>query len=97
MGKKKKSNINEEKAGKAIRFIRNLRHTKGRWAGVPFNLLPWQENDVIRPLFGTLKPDGRRQYQTVYIEVPKKNGKTELGSALALYLLVADNEFGAEV
>jgi len=86
-----------EAADHAIDFIRNLKHTKGKWAGYPFNLLPWQEHDVIRPLFGILKPNGYRQFRTVYLEVGKKNGKTELGSAIALYLLAADGEIGAEV
>lgn len=61
-------------ADRAVDFIRNLRHTKGRWKGVPFNLLPWQEK-IIRDIFGTVKPDGFRQYKTAYVEIAKKNGK----------------------
>ncbi|MGB9845922.1 MAG: terminase large subunit [Desulfotomaculales bacterium] len=84
------------KADRAVEFIRNLRHTKGRWRGVPFTLLPWQEK-IIRDIFGTVKPDGYRQYKTAYIEVPKKNGKSELAAAVALYLLFADKEPAAEI
>lgn len=84
-------------ADRPVEFIRQLKHTKTRWAGVPFNLLPWQELEVVRPLFGTLRQDGSRQYRTAYIEVPRKNGKSELAAALALYLLVADSEPGGEV
>jgi phage terminase large subunit-like protein len=69
----------------------------GQWAGQPFKLFPWQRDDVIVPLFGTLRPDGMRQYRTAYIEVPKKNGKSHLAAAVALYMLCADSEKGAEV
>ncbi len=82
-----------------IQFIeRRLAHTKGEWAGLPFILEPWQRDDIIRPLFGTTDPDtGRRQYKTAYIELARKNGKSELGAASALKLLLADGEPGAEV
>ena len=86
-----------EKADRAIGFIRLLKHTKGEWAGRPFNLLPWQEEEVLRPLFGTVDENGYRLYRRCYVEVPKKNGKSELGAAVALYLLIADDEFGAEI
>jgi len=88
--------IDIARADRAIQFIRGLRHTKGRWAGHPFELLPWQER-IIRDVFGTVKDDGLRQYKTVYVEVPKKNGKTELAAAVSNYLLFADGEIGAEV
>ncbi|GAH74246.1 unnamed protein product, partial [marine sediment metagenome] len=58
---------------------------------------PWQENEVIRPLFGTIKKNGYRQYNTIYIEIPKKQGKSPLGAAIALILLFLDQENGAEV
>ncbi len=87
----------KENAERTRRFIGNLVHTSGKWAGKPFDLIPWQWNDVIRPLFGTLKPDGTRQFNLCYIEVPKKDGKTELAAAIGLYCLLADGEYGAEV
>lgn len=83
--------------GRAARFINNLTHTKGKWAGRPFALRPWQAQDIIAPIFDTLRPDGRRQYRTVYIEVPRKNGKSEIAAAIALYMLLGDYEYGAEV
>ncbi|MDP3939687.1 MAG: terminase large subunit [Deltaproteobacteria bacterium] len=85
----------EAHADRAVAFFRNLKHTKGRWAGVPFDLLPWQEQ-IVRPLFGTLRDDGTRQYRRVYVEVPKKQGKSELAAGIALYALFADSEPGAE-
>ena len=77
-------------------FPRYLKHTKGKWAGQPFELLPWQQ-EIIGKLFGTVKKDGTRQYRTVYCEVPKKNGKSELAAGVALRLLFADSEPGAEI
>lgn len=88
--------FDEAKAQRAITFIESLKHTKGRWAGVRFELLPWQRN-IIRDIFGTVRPDGFRQYRTAYIEIPKKNGKSELAAAVALYLLAGDGEIGAEI
>ncbi len=88
--------FSQEAADHAINFIQALKHTKGEWAGEPFDLLPWQL-EIVTEVFGSLKPNGFRQYNTVYIEIPKKNGKSELGAAIALYLLVADEEAGAEV
>ena len=83
-------------ADRAVRFIENLCHTKGRWSGKPFWLLPWQEQ-IIRDVFGVVREDGTRQFRTAYVEIPKKNGKSELAAAVALYLLYADNEPSAEV
>lgn len=80
-----------------IEFIeQNCTHIKGRWAGHPFKFIDWQY-DLVMKAFGTLKPNGTRQYRTVYVEIPKKNGKSELASALALYMVCADGELGAEV
>jgi phage terminase large subunit-like protein len=77
-------------------FPRYLTHTKGKWAGVPFELLPWQK-EIIGKLFGTVKEDGTRQYSHVYVEIPKKNGKSETGAGIALKLLFSDNEPSAEI
>ena len=68
------SHYDAEKADRAVRFIENLCHTKGRWAGKPFWLLPWQEQ-IIRDIFGIVKEDDTRQFRTAYVEIPKKNGK----------------------
>ena len=83
-------------ADRAVAFINSLKHTKGVWYGQNFNLLPWQTK-IVRDIFGTLKPNGYRQYNTAYVEIPKKQGKSELAAAIALYLTCADNEPGAEV
>ena len=80
----------------AVGFIECLCHTKGTWAGKPFELIDWQER-IIRDLFGILKPNGYRQFNTAYIEIGKKNGKSELAAAVALLLCCGDGEERAEV
>lgn len=86
----------KEKANRAVKFFHKLKHTKGKWHGVPFELLPWQEK-IVRDIFGTVKENGYRQYNYAYIEVPKKNGKSELAAGFALQGLCADGEWAAEV
>jgi len=90
------SHYDKEKADRAVKFIENLCHTKGKWAGTRFWLLPWQEQ-LIRDIFGIVKADGYRQFRTAFVEICKKVGKSELAAAIALYLLYADNEPSAEV
>lgn len=76
---------------------RFCRHSKGQWAGKPFRLLDWQQYDMLMPILGWKGPDGYRRHNRGHIEIPKKNGKSTLSSVVALYLLVADGEPGAEV
>ncbi len=90
------SHYDKEKADRAVKFIENLRHTKGKWAGKRFWLLPWQEQ-IIRDVFGIVKEDGNRQFRTAYVEIGKKNGKSELAAGIALYMLYADLEPSPEV
>ena len=82
----KTSHYDKDAADYAVMFIESLCHTKGTWAGKPFELIDWQEQ-IIRDLFGVLKPNGYRQFNTAYIEIPKKQGKSELAAAVALLLL----------
>ena len=91
------SYYDKDAADHAVCFIEKFCcHTKGTWDGQPFELIDWQEQ-IIRDIFGVLKPNGYRQFNTAYIEIPKKQGKSELAAAVALYLLCADFEPGAEV
>jgi phage terminase large subunit-like protein len=87
--------VNLTHARRAIRLINNLTHTKGAFAGQPFDLRPWQRR-ILESLFRT-GPDGRRVYRQCLLMLPRKNGKTELAAALALYFLLFDGETGAEV
>ena len=93
----KGSHYDKDAADHAVCFIEKFCcHTKGRWDGKPFELIDWQEQ-IIRDIFGTIKENGYRQFNTAYVEIPKKQGKSELAAAVALYLLCADFEPGAEV
>lgn len=83
-------------ADRAVRFINNLSHSSGDFARESFRLRPWQER-IVRTLFGTLKPNGKRQYRTCLLMLPRKNGKSELAAALALYGLLGDGENAAQV
>lgn len=80
--------FDEQKANEPIEFINLLNHT-GDFFGQPFNLLDWQK-EVLSNVYGTLKENGYRQYKYAYLEIPKKNGKTELTAAVAIYHLVCD-------
>ncbi|MDT0494004.1 terminase TerL endonuclease subunit [Streptomyces griseus] len=89
-------------ARRAISAIETMKHTKGRWGGTPLKLAPWQMVWIIAPIFGWLWLDpelGRpvRVARTVWIEVPRKAGKSTLSSGIGLVLLLADREIGAEV
>lgn len=92
------SSFQIKKAERVKKFIEKYcTYSKGEWAGKPFKLLPWQWDELIKPLFGTINDDGYRQYRTAYVEIPKKNGKTELIGAIGLYMLTNDGEKGGEV
>lgn len=82
---------------RVVKALRAVSHTKGRWAGKPFDPEAWQLEWIITPVFGWKHPDGTRIIRTVYIEIPRKNGKSTLASGLVIVLLVADGEMGAEV
>lgn len=83
-------------------FADVLCHTKGQWARRPFHMYDWQADGIVGPLFGTVRWDAEaktyvRRYRLAYIELARKNGKTELLAGIAIYLIVADDEAGAEV
>jgi phage terminase large subunit-like protein len=77
-------------------FIERLPHVKGPLAGEPISLEPWQVF-ILSTVFGWVKDDGKRRFRRSYIEVPRGNAKSTLSSAVALYMLAADREGGAEV
>ncbi|MCR5310822.1 MAG: terminase large subunit [Lachnospiraceae bacterium] len=92
----KDSYYDKAKADFAVNFIECLSHTKGAFAGQPFELIDWQEQ-IIRDLFGIMKPNGYRQFNYAYVEIPKKQGKSELAAALAILLCCGDGEQRAEI
>ena len=77
-------------------FERFLHHTKGKWAGQKFLLLPWQKFAVAN-IFGWKKDDGSRRFSTLYCQVGRKNGKTQLLAGIGLAMLDFDGEQAAEI
>src|SRR5262249_24388147 len=61
--------------------------SKHPWNGKPISLVPWQDS-LLQNLYGTVTKDGLTQYRRAGIWIPKKNGKSTLMSALALYHLL---------
>jgi phage terminase large subunit-like protein len=91
------------RAQRAVRFFAEvLVHTKGRWARHPFVLSEWQRKGIVEPMFGTVEWSVEnqrylRRFRTAWIELARRNGKSELMAGIALALLVADDEEGAEI
>lgn len=84
------------KSERVIRFIENLTNTAGPAAGKSFKLRPWQKA-IIRGIYDPQTEDSRRIVRTALITMPRKQGKTELAAALALYHLLADGEINGQV
>lgn len=87
-----------KRANHVIEFIENYcKHSKGKLGGQPFILELW-EKAMLAALFGFIhKIDGTRKYRELIFIVARKNGKSVLGAAIALYMLIADREAGPEV
>lgn len=90
--------FDEQRAGKPITFIETFcKHSKGEWAGKAVELELFQKA-FISALFGFVHRDtGLRQYREAMLYVARKNGKSTLLAGIALYMLIADKEAGAEV
>jgi phage terminase large subunit-like protein len=86
----------EVRAARVCKFIENLPHIKGTWKTANVTLEPWQ-CFILTTLFGWIDKNGHRRFRTALIVVPRKNGKTLLAAGIALYMLCADGEPGAEV
>lgn len=97
--KKKGKFYYDAKAAKhAVDFIeRYCTHVKGEQSGEPIKLEKWQKEDIINPIFGWKRADGTRRYRHVWIELPRKNAKTTIVTAIELYLFFCDQEPGAEI
>jgi phage terminase large subunit-like protein len=82
-------------------FRNNLQLSDSIWTGQPFELQPWQRDEIIFPLFGWMRTDERgqvvRRFNQTYIEIPKKNGKSTLAAGIGLYMLVGEGNRGNEV
>jgi len=89
--------FDEDEAYHVFDFFQYCKHSKGEWAGNAIELEPWQMF-IIAQVFGwRAKETGLRRFRVVYIEVPRKNGKTTFTAAIGLYQMVAEGEMGAEI
>lgn len=81
-----------DKALRFSKFASYAQHTTGRWAGKPFELLPWQFFQMYGPLYGWRRPDGTRRFRRFGLGVPKKNGKSTLSALQLAYHIAFDKE-----
>jgi phage terminase large subunit-like protein len=88
--------FDEEAATHSIEFFKYVKHSKGEWAGKVFELEPW-EQFILWNLFGWKNADGIRRYRIAYLEIARKNGKTQFAAGVGNYLFQADGEPGSEV
>lgn len=90
--------FDQAKANRPIEFVEHFtRHSKGEWAGQPVKLELFQKA-YISALFGFIdKETGYRRYKESFFMVARKNGKSTMLAGIALYMLIADKEPGAEV
>jgi phage terminase large subunit-like protein len=90
-----------ERVDRVLDAFSNLRHTQGELAGQPLNPDPWQIAYIIAPVFGWVHKNeaGRwvRIIRNLYVDLPRKNGKSTLCGGFAIYLTAADGEAGAQV
>ena len=88
--------FDNEAAQRVLNFFPDMLHfVEGRTATQPFYLETWQAA-IVANTYGWKRPDGTRRYRKVFIFVPRKNGKTPFTAGIALYMLVADGEYGVK-
>lgn len=88
----------DKEADQAVQFFRLLRHVEGEWKGKRFELVDWQEWDIIRPLYGWRhRETGYRRFRTAYIEIPRRNSKSTMAAGIAAKGLIADAEARGQV
>lgn len=91
-----------ERVDKVLAVFNALRHVSGQWAGLPLKPDPWQVAYILAPVFGWVvfdKDAGEyvRIIRSLYVDVPRKNGKSTIGGGIAIYMLAADGEPGAQI
>jgi phage terminase large subunit-like protein len=91
-----------ERVDRVLKSFHLLRHTQGKWAGKPLDPDPWQVAYILAPVFGWVRWDDEaegyvRIVRKLYVDVPRRNGKTTLSGGIAVYLMAADSEPGAQV
>lgn len=87
---------------RVLRSFSLLRHTKGKWSGQSLRPDPWQVAYILAPVFGWVRFDEDahrwvRVIRELYVDVPRRNGKSTTLGGIAIYMTAADGEAGAEV
>lgn len=98
MKKESKYYFDENAANSAVKFIETyVKHVDAEWMGQPLILEDWQKT-LLRDIFGWKHKDsGLRKYRVVYVEVPRKNGKSTLAACVALIMMYLENENAAQM
>lgn len=89
--------FDRDAAQHAIDFFKYLHHSKGKWAGTPIQLEPWQQFTLWCVFGWKVKATGKRRFRTAYESEARKNGKSTKSSGIGLYGLIGDSENGAEI
>ena len=77
-------------------MLEHLRFTGGALAGRPMRLAPFQRDNIVWPIFGTLDARGRRVYREALVGLPRWGGKSQLSAALGLTLMYTEPTFEGE-
>lgn len=96
-GKARGLAFDSAEADRIVSVVSSFRHSQGEWAGELFRPAPWQEHDILRPLFGWKRANGTRRFRIAYIEIARNNGKSTIAATIGHVLFLADNEPGAQV
>lgn len=97
MAPRKYSQAGIAKAERVKRFGElHVKHMKDRWAGTPFKLEPFQWDNMILPVYGSLDRKGHRKYKRALFEIPRWNGKSEIAALMHLYHMFAEPTYGGE-
>lgn len=95
---KKKYHYDEAAADEKIRFIeKHCRHVEGDLYGQPLILPDVYKEEILKPVFGLKKANGKRLIQKVYIQMPRKNAKTTMMAGVENVMLFNDGERGAQI
>lgn len=75
----------DQEAQKIIKWFSLLRHSKGVLAGKPIKLTDWQQFHLCQLYGWRRKEDGYKRFKKSFIEVARKNAKSQEEAGIALY------------
>lgn len=80
-----------------VSWFKKLRHSKGELAGQPINLTEWQQFHLCQLYGWKRKTDGRRRFKKMFIEVSRKNAKSQELAGITLFEISATSTKNNEV